>query len=237
MAKFLKIENLLGLILLVLGIFVIILAGPAMVSSYALIPGNAPLREVGYGKGVDQEGLDAITRSRTRALVWAPDPRVTSDLALAKVLESEQLGSGGTDQKKALLYEAEALLRQSLALKPADPYAWARLGYVQFLLEGPTKEVARALKLSFLTGPHEPPQLVFLRLKLALATLDYFALEDISLIRHQIRFAWKRQKQQTAYLAAAFQMEAFFLNAIETTDPGGRETFLNFIKRVKLPKG
>ena len=224
-------EKLVAALVTILGLMMVLISLPRAVSSVTLTAGNAYLKDLGFGRGIDDEGLAAIVSSREKALAWSSEPKTSSDLALVKIIQSERLGPGA--EREPYLKEAAALLEKSLTQNPVNPYAWLRLGYVRLLLEGPGPGVAEAIRVSFLTGPHEP-RILHMRLRIALASLAHFKPEDIILVEHQIRFSWKKSQKETARLAVAFGMEDFFLKAIKKTDPLAGEVFQRYIDSLSV---
>ena len=224
-------EKLVVALLTFLGLMMVVISLPRAISSVALTTGNAFLDDIGFGRGIDNEGLEAIVSSRKKALAWSSLPKTSSDLALVKIIQSERLGLGVSGEP--YLIEAQALLEKSLTQNPVNPYAWLRLGYVRLLRDGPGPKAAEALRVSFLTGPHEP-RILLLRLRMSLVSMKYFKSEDINLIEHQIRFSWKKNQKETVRLAVAFGMEDFFLKAIEKTDPLVGDVFQRHIESLSV---
>ena len=224
-------DKLLAVLVTMLGLMVVLISLPGVVSSVTLTAGNAYLKDIGFGRGIDDQGLAAIVSSREKALTWSSQPKTSSDLALAKIIQGERLGPGAA--RETHLKEAAALLENSLTQNPVNPYVWLRLGYVRMLLEGPGPGVAEAIRVSFLTGPHEL-RILHMRLRIALASLEHFKPEDSMLIEHQIRFSWKKYQKETVRLAVAFGLEDFFLKAIEKTDPLAGEAFQRHIDSLPV---
>ena len=109
--------------------------------------------------------IDLEIAGRRRALEWIDDGRVWRALGAAQ-LKKAGAGLSGTPRRAALA-EAKAALTESLKRAPANPFAWSRLAYVEFLSGGETAVLERALAMSIATGRLEP-RLVFSRLGIAL---------------------------------------------------------------------
>jgi hypothetical protein len=135
------------------------LVAPARIAHPAGLAGGAnPARKPG---DIDQE-----IASRRTALEWIDDGRVWRALGAAQLKKARAENLGGT-AGRARLAEAKASLLESLKRAPANPFAWSRLAYVEFLAGGEAPEIERALTMSAATGALEQ-RLVFTRLGIAL---------------------------------------------------------------------
>jgi hypothetical protein len=114
-------------------------------------------------------------------------------------------------------------LRAGLAAAPADPRGWYELARLEHTASGATPTMAKALRLSVLTGPREP-DLVLPRLELALPELAVFEGDDRALVREQIRLAWAEFPRGLALLANQRSLAAPIHEAIDRI-PGAAEAF------------
>jgi O-antigen ligase len=167
---------------------VLVLALPRIAAETLLLPGNHVLRAIEDGRASGPRDLRILAASREHSLSWADAARVHADLALAKLLleESSQGTSNGVR-----ITEATRNLEASLALAPADPYAWTRLAYGEILAGAPARRVLPLLRMAVRTGPFER-DLVLPRLRLLLIEAPYFTPEDAPLLEAQVRFAWSQ---------------------------------------------
>ena len=195
------------------------------VESVSLASSQSTVNKIGYGLEVDEGELRDVIAARESGIWFGDRARIHSDAALARILLAER--TQDADERETLLDAAGQDLETSLRLNPGNPYAWFRLAYARNLQAGPDRRVAEALRLSLLTGPHEP-RLVFTRLPLALAAMEHFDAPTLSLLQRQIRFAWRRAPRQTAFLSVSFGRQDFFRQAIALTDPEGVTLFLEY---------
>lgn len=194
-----------------LGVLMLYFAVPRTIAAGLLMPGDEPL-QILRNDGVPKAGgLAAVISSRASAAHWVDDGRLWTDLALARLVDAEQVRKDEAPDK-AKLDAAASDLTKGLALSPVNPHAWARLGYVR-LLQKNQAEVASALRLSFLTGPYEA-DMAIPRLRLALAVWSYFTTEEREMARRQIRFAWLLSRDEVVDLAVLSQRVLVFRLAL-----------------------
>jgi O-antigen ligase len=181
-----------------LAVTILVLAVPRLVAETLGLPGNHVLRAIEDGRSPGSRDLRILAASREHSLTWVDASRGHADLALAKLLleESSEGASRG-------VYVAEATrnLEASLALAPADPYAWTRLAFGEILAAAPARRVLPLLRMAVRTGPFEP-ELVLPRLRLLLIEAPHLAAEDGPLVEAQVRFAWLRARDDL--IRAAF---------------------------------
>lgn len=188
-----------AVIALVAGLVLLTLAVPRTIAALVMLPGDPILNAVQGGGEVSQSDLEVLMGSREAALAWIDSGRVWTDLGLARLRLARKAGFSGVEGRR-LLDDAISALRQGLALAPANPFAWARLGYVQLVRHGRSQAVAEALKMSMLTGSHLP-RLMFSRLRLSLTTWRYFDGEEREMVKRQVRLAWKASPKKLVRLA------------------------------------
>ena len=219
-----------GVFLFFLAAAIVFYGAARTIESVSLAPSEASLNVIGFGGNVSEEDLQAIIDARTGNFFINDPARAASDFALAKVMLAAQTNDEA--QQERFLGEAVTALEKSLSINPSNPYAWFRLAHVRNMLGAEGVEITGALRMSFMTGPHEP-RLVFTRIPLALAYFDQFDETTESLFRHQIRYAWKKADRQTAYLASSFGKQDYFLEVIAAADPDGAERFQAYISFIE----
>ena len=188
-----------ALLAVILGAAVLYLGLPRTIAAFALLPGNQTLRLIQKGETVEREKLEALVASRRRGLAWVDSGRMWSDLALAQLLLAEPRNHG-EKSGQGLVDQALASLDPALRAAPANPHAWTRLAYADWLTRGPSRSVASALTMSILTARYEP-DLMFARLELCLGAWRYFPLKDRDLVLGQVRLAWRRSPERLVELA------------------------------------
>ena len=141
-----------GALLVGLGFILAVATLPRIGSSLATIVGDSAARSLkAGGQGVaDRAGI--LLRSRQNAVALHESGRLWAELATARLLV--------LDQRRAIRAERDLPqvrdeLRQSLALAPANPYAWSQLAVVEEALGASVTLVSRLLRQSFLTGPFQ----------------------------------------------------------------------------------
>jgi hypothetical protein len=184
---------------LLLGALLLARAVPLVVAEVLKLPGNRVLALMQQGRAPSDKELELFIATRQKSLAWADEARARTDLALADLaLAQRQIGGGPRYQE--LVESAEQSLRQGLALAPANPFAWARLGFGELAAVEPGTRVAAALAMSIRSGRVEP-SLTFARLALCLIEWPDFPAADRALIEDQIRLAWSQSPRQLIDLA------------------------------------
>ena len=125
-----------------------------------------------------------------RASTW-------STLGLALALQAD---ASPPEQRPALLGRADAALRTSLSLAPANPYVWTRLAIVRQSEGAEDVELVRYLRLSWRTGPNEE-RLLVPRIGLALKHWGTITELDRSRVFRDIRVAWDSRRDEILPLA------------------------------------
>ena len=189
-----------ALVAVVGGAVLLTLAVPRAIAAFAMLPGDPVLEAIQRGEETRESDVESLASSREAALAWIESGRMWTDLGLAQVRLVKTAGLWNEEGGR-LLEQSASSLRRGLALAPANPFAWARLGYVELIRGGPSTAAAEALKMSMLTGAYEP-HLMFSRLNLCLTAWRQFDEEGRRLVAEQIRFAWNRSRRTLVKLAA-----------------------------------
>ncbi len=164
------------------------LAIPRFIAALAQVPGSAALRAVQDRRPVTVGELEHLVKSREAAASWTGSGQIRSDLALARLLlleENERSGLATGGQLQAAVSD----LTGSLTRAPANTYAWARLAMARQMTGGMDGKAARALAMSFLTGPREP-ELIEIRTRLTFDLWPAVSDEDRRLALSHIRFGF-----------------------------------------------
>lgn len=156
------------------------------------------------------------------------DGELYMDASLLSLTDATRYGAF-SDYGTALLNQARGDLKEGLALSPVDTTGWARLAYVELLLEGPDKLVADALYMSALTGPYQA-QSFYNRLSRIPLIWDIATSDQKQLFLNQIAYAWSQGKQHVfKVLSSTIGLEMLKLALIN--DPGETETLDEMIQR------
>ena len=161
---------------------------PRFIAALAQAPGSATLRALQDRRPVTVGELEHLVKSREAAASWTGSGQVRGDLALARLLLFEENRRSGR-ATKGQLQAAVSDLTGSLSRAPANPYAWARLAMARQLIKGTDGKAARALAMSFLTGPREP-ELIEIRTLLTFDLWPAISDEDRPLALSHIRFGF-----------------------------------------------
>lgn len=140
---------------MILGLLLLWLAGPRVVSEYYLAVGDSAYDLAGLGAPMARRSLERARRSREAALAVLETGEAAKQLG--HILLRDALERPWRDpERSALLETAVERLRQGLARDPADLFAWYHLALAEWW-RGRLRDAARALAMSYRTGPHHPP--------------------------------------------------------------------------------
>lgn len=164
------------------------LAVPRLFADFTLLASARTLNGIQSLRPIETADLGRLIRNQRRALVWRPSGRTWTDLGLAQLLIAERLPR--EDPKWREQFEAaNRALIEGLSLVPANPFAWSRLAYAEAILSGWSPPATAALRMAFITSPHEP-RLIWPRLRLSFSAWPNIPLEDQDLVLQQVRQAW-----------------------------------------------
>jgi hypothetical protein len=170
---------------LVLGVVLLVLAGPRLVAAVLGTPADRVAFYLEDGQRVTDEVLAGLVVARRAAAGWHQTAQDYRDIAAAELM----LAHRGA---QAPAYEdAERALGRSLAMAPLVPHGWARLAHVAALQGRDGASVIAALRASIRTGPYEPT-LATWRVATMLRLWDVATVEDRTLFLTQSR-QWTRE--------------------------------------------
>ena len=175
------------------------LSAPRTMAAFSSLSGDPVLVRIQNGQRVSVKRLRTLIETRKRALRWLGSGRTHTDLGLAQLLLAQELAGDG-DLDRVRLEAATDSLRAGLTRAPARPHAWTRLAYAQYLAEGASPRMARALEMAIATAPFEP-RLLFTRLELSFLAWPHFVEDSRRLVHEQVRLAWRRSQGRLVELA------------------------------------
>ncbi|MBL6952719.1 MAG: hypothetical protein ISR50_08800 [Alphaproteobacteria bacterium] len=169
-----------------LGLALLWLATPRTMAAFLSLPGDPVLQAMQTDGPVTSDDLRGFIASRENALAWIDAGRTWTDLSLGYLRLAGQTGDDGTSASNYLEISAKAL-KTGLSKAPANPYAWARLSYLDLRLEGAGRDAKNSLNLSLFTGPYER-LLAESRIEYALAVWYELTVTQQALVHDQIVF-------------------------------------------------
>ena len=194
-----------------LGCFLIVFglrqAGPALL----LLPVSATIDAMREQKDVPPEALDSLISAERTSLALRESAVGYSDMGLALTLRARAV-----DNPKELLEQARDALTRSVALSPANPYAWIRLATVQQSLGADTALIAKEWRMAVMTGQNEE-RLRLPRIKTALGIWPELTPTDRANVFTDIRALW-RQDKTTLLQEAAVPFSANVIRAALVVD-------------------
>ncbi|NJO55626.1 MAG: hypothetical protein HC834_03860 [Rhodospirillales bacterium] len=179
-----------AVLMLIAGAAILFVAAPRTIAAVVSGAGEPIIRQINKHEDVSAQDLQTVIDAQRRGLFWAKDADMEMKLGLAHMLLAEK--QAVNDPARAIhLEQARQALRTSVARAPANPYPWTLLAYTEFLITAKWAEPAiAALRMSILTGPHEP-RMVWSRLRLSLIAWDSLGEQDRDLVMEQLRYAWE----------------------------------------------
>jgi len=177
-----------------LGLTLLFLAIPRIVSGALILPHEPVIRLVQHGADIPVERLVEARRAYEAAIAWHGGADEWAGLAVLQLRLALTLGISSPGGR-AVLESARESARQALARTPADPYVWAQLAEAERILEGPGPAFRAALMRSVATGPHEPTLAPF-RAALGLGAWDVLNDAERERIADQVRVAAELQPER-----------------------------------------
>ena len=189
------------------------LSVPIIVGDLLLVPGNATLRNIQERKPVTSKDIEVLIASRGYALEWWDSERVWTDLGLAHLVSSAWVDKMHAQGE---LLSASDALHRGLTRAPASPYAWTRLAYVHYLLDGISEEMIRALRMALITGPHER-FISYVRFELGLLAWNKLRHSDRILVERQAARVWAFNRGRALEIARARGKTSLLRRALENS--------------------
>lgn len=153
-------------------------------------------------KEVSDDELKIIIKKKSQSN--DNNPARLSDLGIAE-LELAYRNDLFTTAGENLLNDSQKHLRASLAISPANSFAWQRLAYMGLVLGEPYEEVATYIYTSIMTSPYDM-NLLFPRLELSMMVWDYFNPEQQDLLISQISAAARIDSKRTEAILKPYNL-------------------------------
>ncbi len=222
--------RLIGLIFAVVSLALLALGIPRTLSALVMAPSAPVLRKLQNLQAVETAELETVVAAQKRGLAWSSRGRTLTDLGLAQLLIAERLAEDDPERRRQI-EKAVASLNSGLALAPANPYAWTRLAYAAFQLDGWTEPALSALRLAFVTAPYDP-RLLLSRLRLSFLAWPDLPREDRELVLQQVRQAWRRDPDELTLMAVDFE-QINLLRAALLRDPEDLAAFEERLRKIE----
>jgi len=180
-------------IAIILGVVLLTLSYPRLMSSYTYIPVQIALTKHWKGDSIKIQQFPFLIEITEKAIEYQGDVRYWIGLGWLQYLNARQLGFSKQEGQQ-LLHSSQKSFEKAVSKSPASPEVWLRLAWIHSLLKHDNAEVVNTLKMSIYTGRAER-YLIKNRLELALKYIDYFDKEDLSLLTDQTKLAWRFYKR------------------------------------------
>lgn len=173
-----------------IGLVLVALAVPRLISGVSLARHGETVARLGtlerLGMPTKPE-LQAAVESRRSALMAVKSGRSYAELG-ALYLAQARVAGFDSRAGEMLLDQALAALRESVAVSPAQPFAWTQLALAMYAREPGNPNLSRLIAFATEIAPYEP-RLVTGRTDLGLAAWDRLDDRTRDLIAAQIRLA------------------------------------------------
>jgi hypothetical protein len=179
------------------GLWLMIFALRQLIAALLVVPGGPTLARLQHLEPAPAGALARLIDTQSRSLAVLDSAGGWSNLGLALALQSE---TSPAPERAALLGRAEAALRTSVSLAPANPYVWTRLAIVRQTAGADDGELLGYLRLSWLTGPSEE-RLRVPRIRLVLGHWGALTEKDRQFLFRDIRDAWAWQREDVLPVA------------------------------------
>jgi len=165
------------------------------------------------GRPVGHEKLLADIKTAAHLANEYPTAGILSDLGFMELI----FAIDGQKPKEEYIQEMQAArlhLAISLTKAPADPGNWAKISYIDNMLNADAAKVSRELYLSAVTGPNIP-FLVFPRLEITLSYWQSLNEEEQKLFKEQIRIAWRNEPLKIVALSKNPEFQPIIVKAVK----------------------
>jgi hypothetical protein len=182
---------------------------PPLTARMALMPSDGAREALLARNAVSEVDLNALYKTRQRALIWRSTADTLDDLALVSLTRAAS-GKAGSQEAQNEWGNAFYWQRRALGRAPADTFGWTRLAYMLMQTEGISGETATALMRSLDTGPYEP-SLMLVRLNMVVPLLDKLDPDVKASLPFMINAAWEYDLEGLAKTA----QQNHFVNLVE----------------------
>jgi hypothetical protein len=196
---------------LLLGVWLIVMAGPRFVAALLDGPGDRVQFYLLRGADVTDEALRGLIAARRSAAAWHQTAEGQRDIAEATL---QRIHRG---EHASAFTEAEQAVRESLAMAPVDPHSWARLAHIAWRRDRNAATATKALRASVQVGAYEP-SLTAWRVRLTLELWNALAAADRSAFATQIRQLGRDEPDTLAQLTADPQAARIIEDAVHMAD-------------------
>jgi O-antigen ligase len=184
-----------GLIIFVMGI------------SYSLnearqLESNYIISKIMDGKEVSEDELKFVIKKKSESR--DNNPTRLNYLGIAE-FELAFRRNFFTTEGENLLNDAQKHLQASLAISPANSFAWERLAYIGLIFGVPYEDTATYIYTSIMTSPYDM-NLLFPRLELSMMVWDYFSPTQQDLLIAQISAAARIDAKRTEAILKPYNL-------------------------------
>ncbi len=208
--------------------FLMVCGGRQLVAGLLGLPANAVLNRLQERTGtVDTHLLHRFAATEQASLAMRSQAAGWSSLGLALAIEAER---DDTAERSVLLGQARQAVVESLALAPANPYAWSRLAVIEQALGEDRGVAASHWRLAVMTGPVED-WLYLARARTAIALWPELTDKDHAAVFSAIQWLWRYQAPSVLQLAE----DPFSLNVVRASLAADPRQLIAFEKLKKAP--
>jgi len=172
-------------VILLIGLALLWMAVPRTIAYTKLARGDSAMAALARGNDLPLRQVQAAISSRRDALAWTnlPDAWISMGslyLALARRDGLSQV------ERLSLLDNSISSFGRGLSAAPSRPFAWLQLAQAHHLKNPTSRAIEPHLRMSILTGPHEPG-LIRQRVRLGFAARTALSPETASHISEEVR--------------------------------------------------
>ena len=227
-------QFLLLLLTAVTAVYLLSLSWPRLRSSLAYVPVEAAIKNHWNSKPITTDRFVTLIESANRSLEILNDARYLQGLSLLYYLQYQYLVKSGApdqDQIDALQRSLHAT-ETTLARAPAKPGLWLRLARIRAWSGQTAQRVMDSLRMSIRVGRVEP-RLLLGRVSLGVKILDRSDRNGETLVRDQIRLAWRLKQRD---FIAALNAGSIKIGAIRGLLKNSDSEILEQMEKEAIPK-
>lgn len=183
-----------ALVVLVVGFLLVWMALPRTIAYATLTSSDKIKADLSEGKTPSPRLLLTAISSQKAALAWVDLPDAWIDMGSLYLALARRPGLT-TENRTALLDRSQNSFERGLTAAPSRPFAWAQLAQVHHLVDPASPAFNAVLRMSVVTGPHEP-RLISQRVRIGYAARSNLSSNTGKRIDEEIRIwakndAWR----------------------------------------------
>jgi len=162
-----------------------------LLASIRYLPVDRALDGYYRSREIPSDRLEVLIRFANEAIGYDDHFRYRDGLSQLHYLRGLDVNTPASERREAYR-KAEAEAANSLRQAPVQPAVWLRLATVRWVLRDEPETIIAPWKMSVFTG-RTVSTLYSYRVEMGLAHYSHLGSEEISMLRDQLRLAWRNR--------------------------------------------